>query len=171
MGRGSRVCLYQFVEMGDPEANRLSSPWVQVIESECWKHPLMFHVPRVNALLGHLNRVPWRAHRISPAYPSAITLLLLSVNPDYSGQGRLVCFCFFSPWQAHAGSPFAHYIHPEALLHSLRIYAFSWKCEEGLGVLGEPLVHLERIDMDLAFFQCLHCRNDNLSLKSTHYFC
>lgn len=35
MGRGTRVCVYPFVEMGNPEANRLSRPWVQVIESEC----------------------------------------------------------------------------------------------------------------------------------------
>lgn len=32
--RGTRLCVYPFMKMGDPEANTRSSPSVQIIESE-----------------------------------------------------------------------------------------------------------------------------------------
>lgn len=54
---------------------------------------------------------------MSPAYPSTITLFLLSVNFYYLGQSD------FFPSKSHAGSPFAYYIHQEALRLSLRIFA------------------------------------------------
>lgn len=70
-------CVYPLVEMGNPGANRLSSPWVQVIESECWKHPLLFHAPRVNTLLGHLGRSSFE----SPHDISCLSLSHYFVSP------------------------------------------------------------------------------------------
>lgn len=76
--RHPRVCcVYPFVEMGNPEANRLSRPWVQVIESECWKHPLLFHAPRVNTLLGHLRQSSFE----SPHDISCLSLSHYFVSP------------------------------------------------------------------------------------------
>lgn len=121
---------------------------------------LLFHALRVNSLLGHLRRSSFRnPHDIS----------CLSLNHYFvSLFSKFLLFrtewCFFPLTKFMLAHPY--------ILNSSRAFTaspgdlccdFSWQCEEGLGVLGEPLVPFERIDMDLAFFQSLHCRNCNLS--------
>lgn len=117
--RGTRVCVYPFMKMGNPEANMLSSPLVQIIESECWKHALLFHAPRVNSLLGHLK---WSSFE-SPHDISCLSLNHYFASPFSKFLLFRTEWWLFFPGKTHAGSPFTYYIHQEALQLSLRIFA------------------------------------------------
>lgn len=133
--RGTRVCVYPFMKMGNPEANMLSSPSVQIIESERWEHALLFHAPRVNSLLGHLRRSSFES-------PHDISCLSLS-HYFASLFSKFLLFrtewCFFSLAEFMLA-------HPSVLNSSRGFTAypgdlccdFSWPYGEGLGVLGEP---------------------------------
>lgn len=92
--RGTRLRVYPFMKMGNPEANMLSSPSVQIIGSERWKQALLFHAPRVNSLLGHLRRSSFE----SPHDISCLSLSHYFVSPFSKFLLFRTEWCFF-PWQ------------------------------------------------------------------------
>lgn len=133
--RGTRVCVYPFRKMRNPEANMLSSLSLQIIESERWKRALLLHAPRVNSRLGHLRQSSFESPHDISWLPLTITLFFLSPSSHCLWQRGISL-----PGKTHAGSPFTHYIHQEPLQLSLRIFAAifpggvgrDWKSWENL---------------------------------------